>query len=211
MKDYKCFITTYTGVLPFYTYTPRAEKTMAFLIKGLHYECETEDVKNELVELNFKVLSVVKFKNTKLPIYMITVPKTVNLKLLQTKVRYLQNTRVYFEAHFSKREVIQCKKCQAWGHATSNCFLNVSRCVKCADEHRSFECKKERDIPARCCNCRGDHPASSMECPAYKKALDERNRRSRKPVQLPAHQSITLEGICKSVKFLKKFVLCATP
>ncbi|GJQ87710.1 hypothetical protein Trydic_g22081 [Trypoxylus dichotomus] len=41
-----------------------------------------------------------------------------------------------------KKGIIQCKKCQALGHATANCFLKVMRCVECIEEHRSFMCKK---------------------------------------------------------------------
>ncbi|GJQ87703.1 hypothetical protein Trydic_g14165 [Trypoxylus dichotomus] len=43
-------------------------------------------------------------------------------------------------------------------------------------------CKKDREQPARCCNCGGDHPASSTQCPTYKKALAEKQRKS-KPTQ----------------------------
>ncbi|GJQ66435.1 hypothetical protein Trydic_g13267 [Trypoxylus dichotomus] len=185
LDDYRRFVERYSNEVPFYTYTPRAEKTLAYLIKGLHYECECEDVKNELLELNVCVKTVVKFKNTKHPIFMITVPKSVTIKQLQVQVRYLQHTKIYFEPHRSKKDLIQCKKCQAWGHATANCFLKVTRCVKCAEEHRSFLCKKDREQPARCCNCGGDHPASSTQCPAYKKALAEKQRKS-KPAQRKA-------------------------
>ncbi|GJQ88764.1 hypothetical protein Trydic_g10197 [Trypoxylus dichotomus] len=41
-----------------------------------------------------------------------------------------------------KKGIIQCKKCQARGHAAANCFLKVMRCVECVEEHRSFMCKK---------------------------------------------------------------------
>ncbi|GJQ88012.1 hypothetical protein Trydic_g12936 [Trypoxylus dichotomus] len=106
---------------------PARGKTLAFLIKGLHYECECEDVKNELIELNISVKSVVKFKNTKHPIFMITVPKTVTIKQLQVQVRTASRRRV---------------AATAGGH----------------------------------------HPASSTQCPTYKKALAEKQRKS-KPAQ----------------------------
>ncbi|GJQ87840.1 hypothetical protein Trydic_g1808 [Trypoxylus dichotomus] len=92
LDDYRRFVERYSNEVPFYTYTPRAEKTLAFLIKGLHYECECEDIKNELLELNISVKSVVKFKNTKHPIFMITVPKTVSIKQLQVQVSARRNT-----------------------------------------------------------------------------------------------------------------------
>ncbi|KAK9679957.1 hypothetical protein QE152_g39533 [Popillia japonica] len=172
---------------------------------GLHDDVEAEDVKLELLELEVPVKSVEKFKNTKNPIFMLTVPKNVGIKQLstkaryvqrtKTKARYVQRTKVYYEPHMSKRELIQCKKCQEWGHATANCFLGVVRCVKCAGSHRSYECSKSRTEPATCCNCGGDHPASSLECDSYIKAVETKKRKNdraaisaqtRKPKYQPA-------------------------
>ncbi|KAK9703824.1 hypothetical protein QE152_g29064 [Popillia japonica] len=183
LEDYKRFIKMYSGTLPFYTYTPRSERTFAYLIKGLHHDIEVREVKDELIELEIPVINVEKFKNTKNAIFMITVPKNIPMNELYNKAKYLQRTRVYYEPHISKRELIQCKKCQckkcqAWGHATTNCHLNVVRCVKCADKHRSFECAKSREEPAVCCNCGKNHPASSVECPAYIAAVEAKNKRN---------------------------------
>lgn len=36
LSDYKKFVKTFSGKLPFYTFTPRVERTFAFLIKGVH-------------------------------------------------------------------------------------------------------------------------------------------------------------------------------
>ncbi|KAK9710429.1 hypothetical protein QE152_g26034 [Popillia japonica] len=222
LSAYKKFIKTYTGSLPFYTYTPRPERTYAYLIKGLHSSVEPDDVRQELLELEIAVKSVDKFKNTRTPIIM---ENTYNIReciMNPTKGKYLQHTRVYYEPHINKREIIQCKKCQEWGHATANCFLGVSRCVKCkkcqewghatancflgvsrcvkcAGNHRSFECEKSRTEPATCCNCGGDHPASSMECSSYKKAIEAKQRRNaqaaisahtRKPKYQPAPPTV---------------------
>ncbi|GJQ88136.1 hypothetical protein Trydic_g13142 [Trypoxylus dichotomus] len=87
LQDYKSFIERYSNEVSFFIYTPRADKTLAFLVKGLHYECQCDDIKNELIELNISYL-------------------------LQMQVRYLQNTKVYLKPHHSKKEIIQCKKCQ---------------------------------------------------------------------------------------------------
>lgn len=177
IEDYKAFITKYKDILPFYTYTPRGEKTHAYLIKGLHASVECEDVLLELRELNIDVKSVVQFKNTRNPIYMCVMAKNISLKDLQVKGRYLQRTKVYYEHYINKKELTQCKKCQIWGHATANCFLKYTRCVKCAGEHRSFECEKSRDIPAICANCGKDHPASSLQCETYLKHLEEKKNK----------------------------------
>ncbi|KAK9710035.1 hypothetical protein QE152_g26280 [Popillia japonica] len=110
IKDYKTFLSKYKDLLPFYTYTPRQEKTYAFLIKGLHASVECEDVKSELKELEIDARSVIQFKNSRNPIFMCVVGKNVSLKDLQNKGRYLQRTKVYYEHYINKKEITQCKK-----------------------------------------------------------------------------------------------------
>lgn len=172
LHSYKLFIEKYTNKLPFYTYTPKGERTHAFVIRGLPDDAEAEEIKKELTELDIPVQSVVPFRNTRTPIFMCTAPKSVTLNDLRAKARYLLRAKAYFEPHINKKGLVQCKKCQAWGHATSNCYLGVRKCVKCAGDHLSSECPKDRSEPAKCINCKGNHPASSVDCPAYQREVD---------------------------------------
>lgn len=175
LRHYKTFIETYTNKLPFYTYTPKGEKTHAYIVKGLPDDAEAEDIQAELRELDIRVQSVVRFRNTKYPIFMCVTPKNVTINDMRAKARYLQRARVYFEPHLNKKCITQCKKCQAWGHATMNCHLGVARCVKCAGNHLSRECDKEKDTPAKCANCGEDHPASSVKCAVYQREVQRQN------------------------------------
>lgn len=111
---------------------------------------------------------------------------------LNAKHRYLQHTRVFWERYKNKREIIQCKNCQRWGHATSNCHLKP-RCVKCGADHMTRECVKPKDIDAKCANCNGAHTACNISCPVYTNLLEQRanrykNKRAPKPAPryLPA-------------------------
>lgn len=63
---------------------------------------------------------------------------------------------------------------QQHGHGTQGCFRSP-RCVKCAGAHHTRECVKSKDTPAKCVNCEGDHPASSLKCPTYIKKLKDIN------------------------------------
>ncbi|KAK9709952.1 hypothetical protein QE152_g26298 [Popillia japonica] len=155
--DYDKFVQQHKSSVPFYTYTPKGQKTNAYVIKGLHEDVEESDVKNELLELGIE--------------------RSVTLKDLQKSGRYLQHTRVYYEPHTSKKQAIQCHKCQQWGHATANCYLSVIRCVKCGQGHKPSECTLPREQPAKCCNCGEAHPASSSKCPVYLKYIDSREQK----------------------------------
>ncbi|KAK9744300.1 hypothetical protein QE152_g7877 [Popillia japonica] len=210
MRSYKQFIATYKNKIPFYTYTPKCEKTHAYVIKGLPEDAEPleikqelhayvikglpEDaepleIKQELLELEVKVHNVVKFRNTRYPIYMCMTDKNVTINELKTKARYLQRARVYYETHINKKALTQCKKCQTWGHATLNCNLSIEQCVKCGQNHLGHQCNKDKNVPAKCANCGGDHPASSTECRIYinelgkLRASKQKARRLREPLQ----------------------------
>ncbi|KAK9708145.1 hypothetical protein QE152_g27393 [Popillia japonica] len=45
-----------------------------------------------------------------------------------------------------------------------------------------------KELPAKCCNCGGAHPASSTECPRYTQALESRQRRQQPLRQVANNQ-----------------------
>ncbi|KAJ8043658.1 hypothetical protein HOLleu_10853 [Holothuria leucospilota] len=67
--------------------------------------------------------------------------------------------------------VIQCYKCQSFGHTYHNCS-SIQKCLRCGEEHNIKDCKKEK-IQKKCANCQGDHIAMYKGCPAYQKARSE--------------------------------------
>lgn len=68
--DYDKFVQQHKNSVPFYTYTPKGQKTNAYVIKGLHEDVEESDVKNELLELGIEVSAVTRFKRSKYPIFV---------------------------------------------------------------------------------------------------------------------------------------------
>lgn len=58
MSAYKQFI--HKVKTPFNPYTPRAERTYAYIIKGLHIEVTVNDIKAELTELGVNVRTSIK-------------------------------------------------------------------------------------------------------------------------------------------------------
>ena len=81
----------------------------------------------------------------------------------------LQNRIVKIEPpHSNKTNIIQCTRCQQYGHTKSYCNKPYV-CVKCGGSHKTTDCKKTRDTPARCAHCGGDHPANYRGCEHYRK------------------------------------------
>ena len=58
----------------------------------------------------------------------------------------------------------QCYKCYGFGHKAAKCNQK-QKCGQCAnEEHTTKDCSKTS--PHQCVNCKGDHEAWHIECPA---------------------------------------------
>jgi len=59
---------------------------------------------------------------------------------------------------------LRCFNCQKYGHSSRAC-KSTALCVHCVKSgHESAQCKNHQ----KCINCKGDHSASSRECPKWK-------------------------------------------
>lgn len=110
-------------------------------------------------------------KNTKQPMFMVTLNENAQLKQIKQQIQYLDHTKIIWDNYINKRRITQCHRCQTWGHATSNCYAKPA-CLKCAGEHLTKDCVKPKTTPAKCVNCGEDHPANATCCAAYKARLE---------------------------------------
>jgi len=62
--------------------------------------------------------------------------------------------------------VVQCTRCQQYGHSKTYCNKPFV-CVKCGAKHSTADCKKPRDTPATCALCNGPHTANYKGCEFY--------------------------------------------
>lgn len=90
--------------------------------------------------------------------------------------------KITFEAPYKKKEIIQCKRCQRFGHTKNQCFRPF-RCVKCGNEHSTTQCIKKPDTEATCANCNEKHPASYKGCKIYKQYKERILKVAPKPKQ----------------------------
>ena len=90
-------------------------------------------------------------------IYILTfnscnLPEHVNLGWTRCSVRlYIPRPR-------------RCFKCQRFGHGTNTCRQQTGLCSNCGEEAHEMPCNRV----AHCANCRGNHPASSINCTYYR-------------------------------------------
>lgn len=119
-----------------HTFSLPGTSSLKLILKSLPPKISTEEVKNDL-STNFKVREVKQFvKNVeddgvetevKLPIYSVEFEPGTQLKdvFAQNKVCWCL---LHWEKFKTKNKVIQCFKCQAYGHFVNNysktCFVH---------------------------------------------------------------------------------------
>jgi len=154
------------------TFQPRDERAYRVVIKGLHSTTDKEDIKAELAKLGHNVRDCHNAINrtTKLPMGMFFVnlePASSNTQVFE--ITRLCNAVVKIEPPIKFNDVLQCFRCQGFGHTQKYCRLE-HRCVRCGGMHSKADCDKSSNEPACCVHCKGDHPASYKGCSVYKKA-----------------------------------------
>lgn len=154
----------------FYTFQFKHERSFRVVLKNMHFSTDTEDIKNSLEEYGFKVRNVSNAKSfkTKMPLNMffIDLSPSSNCKDIYN-VEYLLNAKIVFEPPYKSNDIVQCKKCQRYGHTRSYCSYPF-RCVKCNESHDSTTCRKHINTPPNCVLCGGEHPANYKGCTVYK-------------------------------------------
>lgn len=154
--------------IEFHTYNIDKTKQIKVVIKGLPPTIPTATVKTELEALGYEPSFVGQLKDqwgTPISIYQVTLPMSSKAKEIYelNKVCY---SRIRVEKYNQKKDLIQCHRCQRFGHTQSTCRA-APRCVKCAKDHLTKDCKKIDSIAACCINCGGKHPASYRGCEFY--------------------------------------------
>ncbi|CAH1106720.1 unnamed protein product [Psylliodes chrysocephalus] len=168
LEDYEALLGSIKQAqISHHTYTNKTDKTHAFVLRGLADGTEIEAIEEDLIaSYEIKPKEIFKMTTKYRPLFLVVTDPAITLDYLNKNVRVVENTRIIWELRKSQRSIIQCHRCQAWGHATSNCG-RPPKCLKCAGDHLTRTCIKTRETPATCANCLGDHPANFTQCKAY--------------------------------------------
>ncbi|CAH1642574.1 unnamed protein product [Spodoptera littoralis] len=108
-----------------YTYKLKSERAYRVVLRGLHSSEDTDCIKKELFELGHEVRHItnVRHKSTKHPLplfYVDLEPKQNNKEIF--KINKINYVKVSFEAPYKKLNILQCKRCQRFGHAKNQCY-----------------------------------------------------------------------------------------
>lgn len=170
MNDHKALVQYFEKKnLPFNTFGNLAKRKMKVVIKGLPKDVDLNLLKSELKSQDIPIVRVHKMKDTRKG--MENYPKCLVLAVVPCNddgkklllVENLLGSKVTMEP--PKPKAKQCHRCQMWGHTQRYCHGQV-KCVKCAGEHLSKKCERDREKePPKCANCGGEHTASYRKCP----------------------------------------------
>lgn len=172
----KCIKYLETEKINFHTYQLKQERAYRIVIKGLHPSTPVEDIKAELILLGHDVRSVrnAVSRVTKEPLSMFFVdldPKPNNKTVYE--IENMNHAVVKIEPPIRTNDLVQCHRCQQFGHTKSYC-KKPFRCVKCGMDHASAQCTKTKDVPPRCAHCLENHTANYKGCRIYKELVSQR-------------------------------------
>ncbi|GFX21436.1 nucleic-acid-binding protein from transposon X-element [Trichonephila clavipes] len=156
----------------FHSITPKQDRSIKVVIKGLPRDSNIEDIQEDLLEQGFhdcKVTQLIgRITKQKLPVFMVTLPRNIN----NTKIfdlKYLSYLSIHVEGYEGKG-VTQCYSCNRFNHTAQNCHMNP-RCIKCGQAHQTKECPIKRVENTYCINCKTyGHMANYSKCPPLPQA-----------------------------------------
>ena len=215
-----------TKKLAYHTHQLKSERPYRVVIRGLHPKTEKSDIVVALAEFHHIVRDVVNVTIRKrkdpsnrnsdkvlinLPLFFVSLEPSQNNKDIYDLTALLYQ-RISVEAPYKKNETPQCKNYQQFGHTRAYCKKSP-KCVKCAENHSTEDCKKPKKTKAKCANCSGDHTANWKGCDTYQKAQKNFSSRTTSAVdriqENPTTETPTLEKSFASVA--KKAPTCSAP
>ncbi|GFX21639.1 nucleic-acid-binding protein from transposon X-element [Trichonephila clavipes] len=155
----------------YHVITPKDERPIKVVIKGLPGNTDINDIKSDLTDQGFtetKVSQLIgRITKQKLPVFMITLPRNIqNAKIFQLKTLGYLSIRI---EGYEGTGVTQCYKCNRFNHTSDNCRMNP-RCLKCGEVHQTKDCSIQRTETAYCINCQAyGHMANYSKCPLFPK------------------------------------------
>lgn len=98
--------------------------------------------------------------------FLVYLSSDSDLNYIINNLNFICDHKISWEPYIKKFIATQCRRCQKFGHAATNCN-NLYRCVKCTAIHNPGECKKLTTDQPKCVNCNEEHSANYKKCAAF--------------------------------------------
>ncbi|CAH2095179.1 unnamed protein product [Euphydryas editha] len=176
-----------------HTFSRKDTKCFRIVVKNLHHTTPHSAIIEAIEATGNKVRGEIinaRYGPNKLPTstFFINIEPSINNKSVKD-IQYIFHQRVKIENPRKSKTVVQCHRCQQYGHSKNNC-MRPYRCVKCGEGHKTSDClKKDRNTPAKCALCFLDHPSNYKGCQVYKEILARKRQTTLRVSQQPKPKS----------------------
>ncbi|RZC32014.1 hypothetical protein BDFB_011553 [Asbolus verrucosus] len=179
-RDYKSMYTLFKNQnLEFHTHQLKTEKTLKIVAKGIPIEIKEEEIHEDLKSQGYPAMKITRMnRKGNVPAEMVLIEIDRIYKSLY-QIPTINNLLVTLEPLRSNGQQVQCHRCQLFGHVQKNCNAEY-KCMKCAGNHSTHLCPKEKTTPAKCTNCGGAHTSVWRNCPARPQNQKEKNQQQEK-------------------------------
>ena len=111
----------------FHTYQLKQERPFRVVLRNIHHSADLGELKFELLKYGHGVTNIsnIRHRITKNPLspFFIDIKQKENNKEIYN-VNWLMNSIVKFKPPLVKKEIVQCKRCQRYGHTQKYCNHN---------------------------------------------------------------------------------------
>ena len=97
--------------------------------------------------------------------------------------------------------ILQCFKCQKFGHNFFECKEAASTCLRCGGDHRLTSCTMQK-AQAKYANCHENHAANYKGCQSYKEAL-----KNAKESEVNKHSNLSYASVARSASLKPEAIL----
>lgn len=163
----------------FQTFQVKQERAFRVVLKNIHHSTALDDIRDVFENLGHKVRGIINVKKAQtkepLPMFFIDLEPNKNNKEV-FNIRAINHCIVLIEEFKKTNSIVQCHRCQKYGHTKSYCNLSYN-CVKCGENHPTAQCQKNKDEAPKCVNCGKAHTANYKGCEIY---MNIKNKMSNK-------------------------------
>lgn len=180
----------------------------SYVITNVSFDYTLDDIKAELTRCDMppkevsRITSRATNNQTKL-IRVFTSNPTHVAKAVKHGI-YLGFQKYRCEESNRKPNVLQCFKCQGYGHISKEC-PNMVKCLRCSGEHTVKTCEKPKEDPM-CANCGEKHASIYKGCKVYQ---TEVTKVVEKKQQAKTYANVTANAITNSFQIENVVVFIA--
>ena len=87
---------------------------------------------------------------------------------------FIVSNRTFKVSKYVNKKVVQCYRCQKYGHTAAICYNKDVKCRFCSKNHESKNCDQKNNL--KCANCGENHKSSAYNCKIRQGHIIQKNK-----------------------------------